>query len=291
MTKFSLLAVTRKASAKNRMSMPNPPAINMLWIGGPLPWYAEASIRSFIHHGHEVNLYTYETDLRPPVACRIIDARDVLPRSEVFAYRDGQYQGYLSGFANWFRYELLYRNGGWWADTDVICARQFRADGDYVFASCWEPSVFDFVNNNVIFVRERGNALMKSCAAICAEKKSNVEHSETGPTLLNSMVRRSNLTRFITSPRVFNPIHYSDLKLLFSPASTIRLYSLGRRLRRLKPIYLDSGVHGVHLYSAILVRTLGARDFSAVPRTSYLWRLLIENGALPRAETGHRLPA
>ena len=44
--------------------------------------------------------------------------------SDIFRYRDN---GSYAGFANFFRYELLRKRGGWWVDLDTICLRPFPA--------------------------------------------------------------------------------------------------------------------------------------------------------------------
>ena len=90
--------------------------INMLWVRGELPWYARASIRSFLYHGHSVRLYTYDLSMAMPDGCELHDASSVLREDKVFGYRDGPMKGHLSGFADWFRYELLLGQGGWWVD-------------------------------------------------------------------------------------------------------------------------------------------------------------------------------
>ena len=130
--------------------------INMLWVKGPLPWYALASVKSFIFHGHEVILYTYTPEEITPIpGCRIQDAEEILSSDKIFVYRDGVMKGHLSGFADWFRYELLLAKGGWWSDSDMICTKPFEANASYIFASAWEAEYPRYeVNNNVIYVNK-----------------------------------------------------------------------------------------------------------------------------------------
>src|SRR5450432_1287140 len=106
--------------------------IQGLWIGSRLSSMEELSVRSFIAHGHDYHLYTYNPIENAPAGAFLRDANDIIPASKIFKYRD--YDSY-SGFSNHFRYKLLSGKGGWWADTDLICLRPFDFDADYVFSS------------------------------------------------------------------------------------------------------------------------------------------------------------
>jgi hypothetical protein len=254
--------------------------INMLWVRGPLPWYAEASVRSFINNGHVVHLYSYERLENVPKGCHVLDAREILPETEVFTYGDGTFKGSLSGFADWFRFELLLQKGGWWSDSDVICLKRFEFCDEYVFASGWEPKVPNFVNNNVIFVGKPKSTVMTICVDECRRKKSFVRHAETGPMLLNRVVRENGLQRYILPPWVFNPVHYGDLKILVKPTALIRLLAVSRLLRGLRPVFINKNASALHLYSAIFERALPVRSLADLPRSSYLRTLLMNSRAM-----------
>lgn len=232
---------------------PDPEVINMLWVSGPLPWYAQLSIRSFLKQGHRVHLYHFGDVDSIPEGCEERDANGVLDRSHIFGFRGpGRYAGYLSVFADWFRYELLLTKGGWWSDADVVAMKSFGTPSNYVFASSWEPTVPNYVNNNVIFVPEPGAPIMVACAEACRNAGPTAGYAETGPVLLNRMVCRFGLERFIEHPSVFNPIHYGDVALFLKPKWYAELVGVSRRLRGLRPVYIGAGSKGVHLFAANL---------------------------------------
>lgn len=227
--------------------------IQLLWVSGDLPWYARAAIESFARRGHEVVLYTYEPPRDAPPGCRLADAGEILHADNIFGYKSGIVKGYLSGFANWFRYELLLRKGGWWADADMICLAPFDpGPADHLFASVWEPDAPRYVNNNVIFVGRPGSELMAACARRCRERGADIRHAETGPVLLHQMVQQFGMGGLVTPPSAYNPVQYRDIDLFFRSPSRVRLMAASRVLRGLRPVRLGRRSKGLHLYSALL---------------------------------------
>ena len=59
----------------------------------------------------------------------LMDANAIIDKKEIFTYNNGSY----AGFADWFRWELLYAKGNFWVDMDVICLRPFLFDTDIIF--------------------------------------------------------------------------------------------------------------------------------------------------------------
>lgn len=256
----------------------------MLWVSGDLPWYVRASIASFIRQGHEVFLWSYDVLNDLPVRCKLMPADDIISRVCIFGYRDGPMAGHLSGFADWFRYELLRRQGGWWSDSDMLCVKPFEAgDRPYVFASVWEPATPLYVNNNVIYVRDPGSEIMTTCARVAGDLGANALHAEAGPVLLHRMVHALGLDQYVLPPSAFNPIQYRDVALLFQSPAIVRLKALNRLVRRLRPIYLGHRVQGLHLFSAMIERSANVRTADDVPPSSIVGRLLAQINADARS--------
>ena len=109
----------------------NLPFIQSLWIGDKLSLNEQLCISSFLYHGHEFHLYTYGHVDNIPNGTIIKDANQILPFEKIFKY--GKKKGSYAGFANWFRYKLLYEKGGFWVDTDVVCMKPFQFDSTIVF--------------------------------------------------------------------------------------------------------------------------------------------------------------
>ncbi len=105
------------------------PIIQSLWIGDKLSLNEQLCIASFLYHGHEFHLYTYEIIENIPEGTILKDANQVIPFDKIFKYKKGSY----AGFADWFRYKLLFEKGGFWVDTDVVCMKPFQFDSDLIF--------------------------------------------------------------------------------------------------------------------------------------------------------------
>jgi hypothetical protein len=105
--------------------------INGLWVGriGPTQ---RLSINSFLSNGHPYRLWAYEPQ-EVPNGTILADANEIVPKSVLDRWPDRPHR--LQTFANYFRYELIHKYGGWWMDLDCICVRPLVFDAPYVFCS------------------------------------------------------------------------------------------------------------------------------------------------------------
>ncbi len=106
--------------------------IQGLWIGTELSVMERLSIASFLANGHQFQLFVYSDVKNIPAGTIVRDGEEILPASAIFRYRDN---GSYAGFSNFFRYELLWKFGGWWVDLDTICLQRFGSPDDYVIGS------------------------------------------------------------------------------------------------------------------------------------------------------------
>jgi hypothetical protein len=115
--------------------------VNGLWIGSELSKVEQLTIRSFMDNGHSFRLWIYDEAVRKyvPGGAIIADANNVIPASRIFNYAQrnkyGHGKGSYAGFSDIFRYQLLYKYGGWWVDMDVTCLKPLDFDGPYFFRS------------------------------------------------------------------------------------------------------------------------------------------------------------
>jgi hypothetical protein len=184
---------------------PDSHTVNGLWIGSRLSKLELLTIQSFLHHGHRFRLWVYnplETPL--PEGVLLADANEIIPKEQVFSYRNknsyGHGKGSYAGFSDLFRYKLLYEKGGWWADMDITCLRPLYTDRAYFFRPHHELPV---VGN--LMRCPKGSELMRRCyeEGIATIDEHNTDwHAPI--EILNRHIAELGLERYIVSD-VSNP--------------------------------------------------------------------------------------
>ncbi len=176
------------------------PIIQSLWIGDNLTNLEKLCVQSFIDNGHEFHLYTYTDIGGIPTAAIVKDGNEILPADKIFRNKKGGF----SGFANWFRYQMLYKNGGYWVDMDMVCLRPFDFENEIVFC---EESHFNWFANFILRFPAK-HPLMKAMVDICKTNSQIKNAAATqigGPAFLTKQIKQAGLeelaipyTRFFT---------------------------------------------------------------------------------------------
>jgi hypothetical protein len=190
--------------------------IQGLWIGDEFSAMEKLSIASFLAHAHEFHLYTYGPVLGVPEGTQLRDAADILPADRIFSYRE---HASYAGFANYFRYKLLLERGGWWVDLDAVCLKPFDFEDDYVFSS-----ELDEVGRqwpNVGFIKApRGSAILGELWQNClAKTPDRIGWGETGPGLLDQVLKSFDLEASVQPSHIFCPVAYYEWERLLDPAA------------------------------------------------------------------------
>src|SRR5262245_20560095 len=122
------------------------------WHGKPLSPYQQLCLKSFVDHGHEFILYSYDR-IDVPAGIEFRDAAELFPRDRVFFYSSGPGAGSVSAFSNLFRYRLLHDHGGWWTDADIVCLSRDAPEDDIVFG--WQDRSRALIGSAILkFPRE-----------------------------------------------------------------------------------------------------------------------------------------
>jgi hypothetical protein len=197
--------------------------INSLWIGRPLALIEQLSITSFLQNDCEYHLYCYEKIGGVPKGVIVRDAAEILPAAEIFYYRHGLGRGSVAAFANLFRYKLLFERGGWWMDTDMVCLRPMEFSEPVVFAGQRLPEGTQQVTNTVIKFPQ-GHPAARQCYEMARRQNpKKLVWGETGPFLIDRVVRENGLQQFIQAPEVFCPVNYWEWESLISPKPLAQL--------------------------------------------------------------------
>ena len=110
--------------------------IHGFWMGRNLQAKEIASIKSFVDLGYTYNLWSYDNNLKLPHGCVFQNANEIIDKKilELWLSDNDKPIFFCQTFANFFRYNLLYNTGGWWADLDIYLLKKLPED-DYVFTS------------------------------------------------------------------------------------------------------------------------------------------------------------
>lgn len=183
--------------------------IAMLWFDNPMTGVQRLSIRSFLHHGHSVTVFTYGT-IEAPDGVQFADAGEILPREAIFKSHDS-----FAAFSDVFRYNLLASTDFIWADADTVCLRPDWDFDDYVF-SYQEP--FKVTNNVLGYPKNSSLAQMLKREAVYQEGKS---YDDLGPVLLTRAVAELGLGAYVLPQETFNPLHWTQYSATYNEAMTI----------------------------------------------------------------------
>ena len=227
--------------------------VNMFWHGVRLPPLAWACMRSFVERGHRLRVFCYH-DLAIPDGAQLANAGDVL------SYEAGlEDHRVVAAFSDIFRYELLYKHGGWWVDTDVFCLTPRLPSEPYAWAQ-QEPGIV----NGAILKFPKNDALCRKLLKK-ARKRRRKEHAfgAIGPNLLTKYVgERADLAN-CGSTAAFYPWNWLEAFLIWFSSTKAEV------LRRMK------GALFIHFWDFAL-RQMGLDAFRDPPSGSY-WAEVIEN--------------
>lgn len=235
--------------------------IQSLWINGELSTMEHLSIKSFLANGHEYHLYTYDDVKNVPSGAMIKDGNDILSKDKIFKNKKGWAKGSYSGFSDFFRWHLLMKQGGWWADLDTVCLKPFDFKAEYVIASSYEPPYGEPALNSVIKMPPNSILAVNLCY-ICNMKKrwDEIDFSEVGSPLLQETVVKLNLQKYIVSYQTFAPITWRAVRTIVYPyekATAGKIFRFAKDIIKYilypqrRPGVITRDTYGVHLWNEI----------------------------------------
>jgi len=169
--------------------------IQSLWIGDSLSKMEQLCVKSFVDNGHTYHLYTYGNVANIPEGVIVKDGNEIVPENQIFRYKNGS----LSAFSNLFRFALLYKKGGYWADADLICTKHFVFNEDFVFTSepVWGKT---YINAGLIKIPKNSKEALDAYN-MQIENKKKILSGEMGwgggPTTVRYLVKKYNLQNYV----------------------------------------------------------------------------------------------
>jgi hypothetical protein len=220
-----------------------------------------ACLKSFIDHGHEILVFSYDHETTPAF-CRREDASAILPREQLFVYESGFGAGSVAAFANMFRYALLYKHGGIWIDTDMFCLSAEWPEENLLAG--WQH---DNLINCAVLKLDPGHAISEAAYSQCAALKNDVLWGQTGPKLLTQLFEQHGLSSEALPPSAFYPVRWEHWIDTLDPAKSAAVRELTKES------------FAIHLWNE-LFRHGGVQKAVAPPRTSFLHDLLVKHDTL-----------
>ena len=231
--------------------------VRTLWHGSPPSVFEELCMRSFLHCGHAVELYTYE-EVETPPGVRVCDANAILPEHEVFTYASGPAKGSFAAFSNLFRFKMLAEHGGIWCDADMLCLKPLHE-----LPEAWAGKVCKFTPgylNTAILKFPPGHEVCVEVYRALAAEGANLSLGSTAELLTQAVRRRPESCESLPVD-YFYPLTWPETWLLVDPdqyeACNARLASS----------------YGVHCWNTAITFGLGMPKGALPPVGSYLHRM------------------
>lgn len=227
-----------------------PTTVNMFWHGSALAPYARCCIRTFIDRGHVVRLFSYN-QIDVPRGVINVDAGAVIEARDLECYQS------IEAFSDRFRYELLFKQGGWWADVDVVCLTDRLPDSSHAWSE-EEPGVI----NNAILKFPAGDPSVGRLAEKAGEFVGRSQPwGTTGPHLASEILGSYRPARRAGSTAEFYPLHWLEAPRLLLPEQAS---DISRQIK---------GASFLHLWINVF-KNVGVDLNSESPRGSFMYELL-----------------
>ena len=204
------------------------PVVQSLWVGNKLSIMEIYSIKSYLRLGYDFHLYTYEPVKNVPKGTKIKDGSKILSKKEIFKLKET----YLP-FADIFRYKMLYENGGYWTDLDMIAIKRFDKafkDKPYVFSSERTiqkgayKRVEKYIPNIGILKAPAKSPFYKELFEVCMihQKKGVNKDKLKYMKIMRKMIEKYRFQKYVHSPADFCHLDWWYAKDAFLPLEKYR---------------------------------------------------------------------
>ena len=237
--------------------------IQSLWIGPELSNLEQLCLKSFIDNGHEFHLYTYDEVKNVPEGVIIKDGNEILDKGEIFRYKNGS----VSAFSNLFRFTMLYKKGGYWADADLICVKSFKFDQNFVISS--EPDNNynkNVINAGLLKFKQGSNEALEGMNIQRQQKDAILSGKvgwSSGPKTVTHIVNKYNLHKYILPWQGICSCSWGDYKTIFQP-------NIKSNKAIIDKIYdIPEEMVGIHLWNEVLRRNGLNKNATFHPESLY----------------------
>ncbi len=261
--------------------------ISALWMEGPLSFLEQLCLKSFVDAGHHVKLYHYGPVQNVPDQIEMVDANDILPRTDFLTHSR---TGSPALHSDLFRYKMLaVSDDTIWADTDAYCMRRFETPNGHFYG--WESD--KHINGGVLGLPKDSDTLGELLEftsdefaiptwydddytrelEAAKEAGKPIHASEQpwgvwGPHAVTHFLHKTGEAKFALAQDGLYPFTYRDRRKM-----------LKRNLDTSE--YVTDNTYSVHLYGRRMRARLVEKEGGAPHRKSLLGKLLIKHGIDP----------
>jgi hypothetical protein len=194
-----------------------------LWFGNEPTLLQQVSWSSYIHHGHELNIYLYDMSIKVPVGAIKKNANEIILEKDIFLtkFNDPLCGGGHQQFADLFRVHMLKKTDLIWTDSDIVCLTNDWPDPEpYLFGfftNAAQPAQKPIkINNDILYINNDKilDELIDSYIPMLTAKRKDQLY---GPELLESIILKNNLMDFVKEESVFHPVRYAHTTSFVDP--------------------------------------------------------------------------
>ena len=200
-----------------------PQVVQTFWHGDVVGPYQLLCLRSFADHGHQVEVFTYDSQLRLPGWIERRNAAEILPRDQILRPLNERFAVH----ANLFRYALMTMRGGWWIDPAVVLLRPDLPKGDVFVGG---PDIFGLSSTGLLRF-PKGHPLVKIAMDQTLALGDTIAAWETsGAALLTDLIRQHGAVADFHSREPLGPVSWFQVPALFDPSRRDQLETLCREV-------------------------------------------------------------
>lgn len=238
--------------------------IQSLWIGDELSNIEKLCIKSYLFQGSQFHLYTYDQVKGVPDGTIIKDGNEILDQSLIFRDRSGS----LGAFSDWFRFEMLYKKGGFYVDMDMICLKPFNFESDeMVFGKEDSKTV-----SGAIMKFPKGHSLCRHMADRCMKPNTILEYD-------TNRHKRKKLYRKIVNK---NHLKYTDWGETAGPAGFSAYLKHKSMFDNAKPFYYFFPVHHKNWLALFDLTFKDSKNYFSDSYAVHLWNENLRNNGIDK---------
>ena len=249
--------------------------VQSLWVGDRLSRMEEMSIKSFLKLGFTFHLYTYEKVKNVPKGTIIKNGNQIMPKNEIFSLKTS----YLP-FSDIWRYKMLYENGGYWVDLDMIALKMFDFKEPFIFSS--ERTIQEgaykskakFNPNIWVLKAPPKSEFYLEAYNKCLEynKKHKNEDKLKYMKLLRNLIKKYKYEKYVKKPEIFCNLDWWQSKEAFMPLKSYKK-KYGVPAPSLKSMFKKP--YSIHFWRDRITKKYGL-DLDEIYDEDSLWEIVIK---------------